>query len=475
MRAFVQSMSIYTLATRRALLAGVLGISGSATTAVASGKTFFVSQTRGNDHSDGLSPMAAFASLERASLALAPGAALLLARGDSWDEMLQIRTKGVTVGAFGIGALPRISGAGRRHGILVQANGVKIHDLDIEFARNAIYAHGRRSSVSVFNSVLHHSGSGIVAGYGGLIDLISDCECHSCILSLGAGDGVQISEDALDAVTAIDRLRSYGNEKSGINIKNGSVRIYDSAFFGNGECGVLGQISAKEIILKKSRIIENNKSDNGTFNMALEDSVKMVSVGNLFANPAVGNSVCNNINLSGASRLTTICDEFIENVPSANIGSTIRLDFRNQDSSLIAIHASIFKRSNGWLVDAYGCAGSVKIKVINTIADAKLSGGIRVSDENSRVVFQSTALNVDQGRLYIRAQDGIAEKPLDRPEGLIPIPSIEDSFDLSGLAKMELVLKQSSVGRGSGAKMKTVNVDPYGNEYGEMPNLGARA
>lgn len=468
-------MTIETQTTRRTLLGGFLNIWGSMPALASKARVLFVSQSHGNDFNSGTSPEKAVASLAQATTIIRPGDVLLLQRGDTWDEMLTINIDGATIGAFGAGPRPCISGSRVRHGILVHGRNVIVSDIEVQFALNAIYANGRRSSVSVYKSVLRDSGSGIVAGYGGCLSEITDVECRSCVLSLGAGDGVQISEDAADSHVSISRLNAHENEKSGINIKIGSASIAESTFSRNGECGILAQISAKNVVLKKSSIIGNNTADNGTFNVALEDRAELISVANLYANPSTGKNTCNNVNLSGQSRLTSVCDEFIENVASANIGATIRVNAQNNQSSLNLIHGSILKKSGGWVLDAYGCSNITSVNFSNCIADGKLSGGIRAPGENMRLRVQSSIINVIPQRVVVVTGEGIPEVAMSRPEGLLPVNPSEDCFEVQSLKSMSLKLSEMSSGRGAGEKIPHIDYDRDGIKYGEKPNLGARA
>ncbi|WP_248959132.1 right-handed parallel beta-helix repeat-containing protein [Sphaerisporangium perillae] len=82
----------------------------------AAGKVFYVDPREGDDEAPGTSPGKAWRSLERASSArLRPGDTLLLKRGGKWKGTLTLKGKGtsarpITVGAYGKGARPKISG-----------------------------------------------------------------------------------------------------------------------------------------------------------------------------------------------------------------------------------------------------------------------------------------------------------------------------------------------------------------------------
>ncbi|WP_214409062.1 right-handed parallel beta-helix repeat-containing protein [Sphaerisporangium fuscum] len=86
-------------------------------------RVFYVDDRHGDDDAPGTSPGAAWRSLERAGAArLRPGDALLLRRGGRWKGRLKLRGDGtrdrpITVGGYGEGARPRVSG--RAHDCVV--------------------------------------------------------------------------------------------------------------------------------------------------------------------------------------------------------------------------------------------------------------------------------------------------------------------------------------------------------------------
>jgi len=80
-------------------------------------QTYYVSQSGGNDTNDGLSPATPWKTLAKVNGWLFnPGDQVLLNRGDKWRELLNFPSSGavgnpITIGAYGTGSVPVVSGA----------------------------------------------------------------------------------------------------------------------------------------------------------------------------------------------------------------------------------------------------------------------------------------------------------------------------------------------------------------------------
>ena len=103
------------------LLAGAWawGILGSAR-AAEGGRTFFVSNTAGDDGANGRTPQSPWRSLEKVNAAeLGPGDRVLFQRGGLWRGTLIPRSgragAPITYGAYGEGARPLLRGSVRRN------------------------------------------------------------------------------------------------------------------------------------------------------------------------------------------------------------------------------------------------------------------------------------------------------------------------------------------------------------------------
>lgn len=95
---------------------GAAGASAERAERLAAGRTFYVDARKGSDDAAGTSPATAWRSLDRANRAdLKPGDKLLFKRGGTWTGTLTISDKGtakrrITVGAYGVGPRPKITG-----------------------------------------------------------------------------------------------------------------------------------------------------------------------------------------------------------------------------------------------------------------------------------------------------------------------------------------------------------------------------
>ncbi|MFG1877770.1 hypothetical protein ACGFIV_23240 [Sphaerisporangium sp. NPDC049003] len=121
-------------AAARALSEGPARASPLERSGSAAGRVYYVDGREGDDDAPGTSPGKAWRSLGRASSArLRPGDTLLLRRGGRWKGTLTLRGRGtaarhITVGSYGRGARPKISG---RNGdcVVVEGSYWRISDL----------------------------------------------------------------------------------------------------------------------------------------------------------------------------------------------------------------------------------------------------------------------------------------------------------------------------------------------------------
>jgi hypothetical protein len=84
----------------------------------------------GDDNSDGHSPATALKTVSKInSLVLPAGATVLFSKGNVWRETLKPGSNHITIGSYGSGALPTITGADRITGLsAARANGIPSHE-----------------------------------------------------------------------------------------------------------------------------------------------------------------------------------------------------------------------------------------------------------------------------------------------------------------------------------------------------------
>lgn len=319
----------------------------------------YVDNVNGNDRNDGSSPDLAVKSLSAASNLLTTGSELLLHAGQVWNEALWVNKSGVTISSYGDGANPLIDGGGVRHGIIIQSSDVVVRSIDVSHAVNGVYVTGANASASIYGGVYDGNGTGIVAGGGGLLKLVDGSKCINGTLSLGAGDGIQVSEDASAGLHTFVNVVCLYNEKQGLNFKIGSASVSNSRFEHNGETGVLGQVNAQSMTLTSNSISYNNTANNGTFNLGLENFVEIHSSNNVFADPKSGSLADANVHMSGATKFYSVSDTFIESTAVTNFVASIRIATAS-NSSLVDVQNPVLQiaHTGGYFLDAYGATGA---------------------------------------------------------------------------------------------------------------------
>ncbi|MDB5572568.1 MAG: hypothetical protein JWN93_3751 [Hyphomicrobiales bacterium] len=431
----------------------------------------------------GVSPLAPLRTFARA-LRLIDGQMcnLYLRRGDAWSEMLHIRNS-LNVSSFGEGPPPRIDGEGRRHGALIEAGTVHFSDVDVENAVNGVYVTGPTAVGFVERGTFTGCGTGLVAGGGGVLALASDVVCQQSVRALGAGDGIQISEDAGAGPHIVRRAQCHGNAMSGFNFKIGRARVEASSFTDNGECGVLAQVNADELVLEQNFVGYNNRSDNGTFNLGVEDSAKVLSRRNIYIDPMGRTQVCNNVNMSGASRVDCQSDQFIERDDAQNMGATLRFAVAQNAGVLSLRNCSFYAdRTQGVIVDAYGASGAQALSVHNC---AFWSRGVRVFrypveltgrvsiDFNCYYRNDGGVLVEVQDRAFFRARDArvlISQRGTDASSVFA-----DPMFMAPAAAAPDLALREGSPARAKGSPDKSSGLDYYDRPFPRRPNIGSRS
>jgi chitodextrinase len=106
----------------------------TATTPAAVARTFYVSPT-GSDAADGLTPATAWATVSKVNATtLSWTDTVLFARGGTWNTVLTVAAPGVSIGAYGVGALPVFNGAGLSACIRATGNSVAVRDVVVSGA-----------------------------------------------------------------------------------------------------------------------------------------------------------------------------------------------------------------------------------------------------------------------------------------------------------------------------------------------------
>ena len=171
----------------------------------AAGTVYYVDRTGGSDSNGGTAASTAWQSLARIRQArLAPGDFVLLKRGETWGEALQIGASGsdgapITFGVYGTGNLPVIDGTNVTLGTLtglVNANGRSYLVMDSLEVRNSQH-HGvstyMANNVLIRNCRIHDNQFNGILAFNANNTTIQDSEIYANSLELASMHaGIQI-------------------------------------------------------------------------------------------------------------------------------------------------------------------------------------------------------------------------------------------------------------------------------------------
>lgn len=342
----------------------------------------YVDQTAGLDVNDGLTAATPKKTLSAGIGAASPGWTLFLKRGETWFEDLWVTQPSITVKPYGSGANPLINGSlGTRSGIVVQADGVVIEDIDTTACGNGIYVTGAGAAASIYRGTHTGNGTAIVAGGGGRLVLVTGSVCQNANHSYGAGDGIQISQDASTGTHTISGVVCTGNAIAGINHKAGNCNVNGATLTGNGEPGYLVQNDALTFTIADSLIEGNNTSNNGTFNVAIENTAAVVSRRNLYRNPVGGTGGTNNINMVGATSFTSEADVFVTSSAITKFGAHVRNNTGAFAASISLTNCSFYMiGGDGACVDCDGATGMTGLTIRNCAFYSSAQRCVRVPD-----------------------------------------------------------------------------------------------
>ena len=197
---------------------------------VSSATTYYI-RSDGSDAADGISDFTAWATTARVSNAMSifkPGDSILFKRGDTWtNSVINIGTAGIsgnniTIGAYGTGSKPIISGPANRAPIIVRdANRGfwTIDDLDL---RSSGTSNGINISLAIYFAYWQ-SDLGPVPGW-----IIQNCSFNSCILV--SGPGTIIRSNVFDGTGNINNrggaISLRGPNAKDIIVENNTISNY---------------------------------------------------------------------------------------------------------------------------------------------------------------------------------------------------------------------------------------------------------
>lgn len=153
---------------------------------------YYVDATAGNDANDGLSSSTPWQTLAKVSgSSFDVGDSVFLKRGETWNETLTPPTDGITIGAYGAGALPIIHGQDTRNYCINASarNNLTIEDLTLQdpLLTGLLFTSGTHT---VNRVVSDGSNDQAFQTGGGLID--SNVTFNDCIASGAFDDGFSV-------------------------------------------------------------------------------------------------------------------------------------------------------------------------------------------------------------------------------------------------------------------------------------------
>lgn len=395
--------------------------------------------------------------------------------GEAFVRILAIQQSCVQITDAGECSVQGVAAVNGVHGFVGQrSKGVHLSDCSAHHcARNGFYLADDTSGWTVANCVSEdNGGAGYAFNYGAAQSTVRDSRGNR-----NAVDGCQFSEGCGTGNTLIGCAFNE-NAVAGVNCKEKKQKVTRCRMEANGEAGAIAQINTEVLEITDSVFAGNNRADNGTMNLALEDRATVRSARNIFIGPAGKTKPAVNVRLIGRSALESVTDCFIDRDPGAQVIATIRVATA-EPAALSIVHGSFFNSVSrvGRVVDCRGAA-NLKLSIFNTAivgvsacvaydAAAKVSSGhncyhnaaggqiIEVGGAKSRKV-------VAENLNGFAADTGVEKGSIAAdPRFLDP-------------AALDLSLAADSPARGAGQDARTLT-DALEAPFGSPPNIGAVA
>ena len=199
--------------------AALTGITAAQVGAAPAETTTYYVANSGSDSNNGLTTSTPFATVGKATSVAQAGTTILLQRGGSWDEEIDLQKDGLKLGAYGAGAAPindRASGT-NTVGIWIDgAHDVTVEDLEIRNVGLATIEIQDSYRATVQRCHLHGSlGHGIlIAGVGGYHTIQNNEIDHTgSSATLGTGNGIQL----LDTIFGVNIVANNYFHNIGFN------------------------------------------------------------------------------------------------------------------------------------------------------------------------------------------------------------------------------------------------------------------
>ncbi|MHB9027668.1 MAG: right-handed parallel beta-helix repeat-containing protein [Candidatus Latescibacterota bacterium] len=322
-------------------------------------RVYYVNASGGSDNGAGLSPDAAWKTLERVNLAfekrtVQAGDTVAFRRGNTFTGALTAAGSGqpgkpAVIDAYGEGAFPVIDAVSHHYGVSVSGSGLVIGNLRVANARSAaFFLAGGSSHIAVRDCALAgtiyvDTPSGILFGAGTFSGItIRRTSLDGCTESgFRLGAGTRVSDLTIDTVSADSACYGFYAERADLT----RLRIVNAAFNHALHSGIrLVRATARDL-----EILDTGTSDNRVNGVYLNGDFSKVRLAGLTIDSNGGHGLY--IDPSSADGITV---EKCRITGSKNERNGLALDGRGQNCRITDTIAS---RNNG---DGFNVHGSWK-------------------------------------------------------------------------------------------------------------------
>lgn len=361
------------------------------------------------------------------------------------------------------------------HGFLGQRSaGVSLADCTARnCARNGFYLADDVSGWTLTGCVSEdNGGAGFAFNYGAANSTVRDSAGNR-----NAIDGCQFSEGCGTGHALIGCVFNE-NAVAGVNCKEKKQKVTRCRMERNGEAGVIAQINTDLLEMSDCVLAGNNRADNGTMNLALEDHAKVVSMRNIYIGTEGKTKPTVNVRLIGRTSFESVADCFIDRDPRQQVVATIRVATA-EPATLSIVHGSIYNSVTrvGRVVDCRGAA-NLKLTVFNTAVAG--ASACLAYDAGAKVSSGHNCYHNAAGGQIIEVSGAKTRKVV--PENLsgfaadmgVESGSIAADPRFVDPAALDLSLAADSPARGAGLAANAM-ADALGQPFGARPNIGAVA
>jgi hypothetical protein len=361
------------------------------------------------------------------------------------------------------------------HGFLGQrASGVSLAECTARnCARNGFYLADDVSGWTLTGCVSEdNGGAGFAFNYGAANSTVRDSQGNR-----NAIDGCQFSEGSGTGHALIGCVFNE-NAVAGVNCKEKKQKVTRCRMEANGEAGVIAQINTDVLEMTDCVLAGNNRADNGTMNLALEDHAKVISTRNIYIGSEGKTKPTVNVRLIGRTSFESVADCFIDRDPRQQTIATIRVHTA-EPAALSLVHASIYNSVTrvGRVIDCRG-ATNLNLSVFNTAVAG--ASACLAYDAAAKVSSGHNCYHNANGGQIVEVSGATSRKVVaENLRGFAADMGVESGSIAADPrfvdpAALDLSLAADSPARGAGLAANAM-ADTLGQPFGARPNIGAVA